>query len=88
MCYNCMTISTSSVQNGDEKSSRLIDEEEVRRLLERRPLSTTELVAKFKPRCVGMKKNEIVQRLADILKRLKPEQSRRNSVLYFSLVKK
>lgn len=77
--------SKSSHGGGGSGGSNGITEEEVRRYLQRKPLSTTDLVAKFKPRCQGMGKQEIVQCLADILKRLKPEQFRRKDVLYFSL---
>lgn len=76
---------SSKSSHGDASGSGGITEEEVRRYLQRKPLSTTELVAKFKPRCQGMGKQEIVQCLADILKRLKPEQFRRKDTLYFSL---
>ncbi|KFD47843.1 hypothetical protein M514_11257 [Trichuris suis] len=62
-----------------------ITEEEVRRYLERKPLSCMELVSKFKPRCSKMSKQEIVQRMATVLKKLKPEQFRRNDTLYFSM---
>lgn len=62
-------------------------EEEVCRYLQRRPMSSTDLVTKFKKHCQGMSKQEIVQKLASILKRLKPEQEKRNGVLYFSLKK-
>uniref|UniRef100_A0A915L0V7 Transcription initiation factor IIF subunit alpha n=1 Tax=Romanomermis culicivorax TaxID=13658 RepID=A0A915L0V7_ROMCU len=64
-----------------------ITEDEVRRYLQRKPQSSKELVAKFKPRCQGMSKAEVVKLLADILKRLGPEQVERNGTMYFSLKK-
>ncbi|KRZ67287.1 General transcription factor IIF subunit 1 [Trichinella papuae] len=69
---------------GDGSKFRIM-EEEVRHCLQRHPMSTTDLVAKFKPRCKKMNKQEIVSQLANILKKLKPEQTRRKGTLYFSL---
>lgn len=63
-----------------------ITEAEVRKYLLRKPHTTKELVAKFKRRCAGsMSKDEIVRRLADVLKALKPNQRKVNGVLQFSL---
>jgi len=62
-----------------------ITEDEVKRYLQRKPHSTKDLVAKFKGRCENMDRNEIVTRLAEILKKLKPQQYKANGVLYFSL---
>ncbi|KRY86522.1 General transcription factor IIF subunit 1 [Trichinella pseudospiralis] len=69
---------------GDGTKFRIM-EEEVRHCLQRHPMSTTDLVAKFKPRCKKMNKQQIVSQLANILKKLKPEQTRRKGTLYFSL---
>ena len=64
-----------------------ITETEVRKYLLRKPHTTKELVAKFKKRCAGsMSKDEIVRRLADVLKTLKPNQRKVNGVLQFSLL--
>ncbi|CDW54735.1 transcription initiation factor IIF, alpha [Trichuris trichiura] len=76
----------AKVESDKAKDGRSeITEEEVRRYLERKPLSCMELVSKFKPRCSKMSKQEIVQRMATVLKKLKPEQFRRNDTLYFSM---
>jgi len=64
-----------------------ITEAEVRKYLLRKPHTTKELVAKFKKRCAGsMSKDEIVRRLADVLKALKPNQRKVSGVLQFSLL--
>ncbi|KRX21340.1 Sushi, nidogen and EGF-like domain-containing protein 1 [Trichinella nelsoni] len=64
-----------------------IMEEEVRHCFQRHPMSTTDLVAKFKSRCKKMNKQEIVSQLANILKKLKPEQTRRKgTALHFTLL--
>ncbi|KRY19590.1 hypothetical protein T12_8552 [Trichinella patagoniensis] len=46
-----------------------IMEEEVRHCFQRHPMSTTDLVAKFKSRCKKMNKQETVSQLANILKK-------------------
>ncbi|XP_003373902.1 conserved hypothetical protein [Trichinella spiralis] len=63
-----------------------IMEEEVRHCFQRHPMSTTDLVAKFKSYCKKMNKQEIVSQLANILKKLKPEQTRRKGTLHFTLL--
>ncbi|KRX94502.1 General transcription factor IIF subunit 1 [Trichinella pseudospiralis] len=74
-----------NAETASDSSKFRIMEAEVRHYLERKPMSTTDLVAKFKPRCKKMSKQEIVSQLANILKKLKPEQTRRKGTLYFSL---
>ncbi|KRZ16116.1 General transcription factor IIF subunit 1 [Trichinella zimbabwensis] len=74
-----------NAETTSDSSKFRIMEAEVRHYLERKPMSTTDLVAKFKPRCKKMSKQEIVSQLANILKKLKPEQTRRKGTLYFSL---
>ncbi|KRX38529.1 General transcription factor IIF subunit 1, partial [Trichinella murrelli] len=75
----------ANAETASDSSKFRIMEAEVRHYLERKPMSTTDLVAKFKPRCKKMSKQEIVSQLANILKKLKPEQTRRKGTLYFSL---
>jgi len=68
-----------------------LNEETVRRLLMQRPLSTKDLVSKIKPKTQNMSKEDMVARLAEILRALKPEHIQRTvnkkQVLYFSLAK-
>lgn len=65
------------------------DEDAVRRLLQRKPHTTKELLGKMKTRCGSMSKQEIVSKLAQILKKIEPEQYRQKvgdkDVLYFTL---
>ncbi|KAH7693536.1 Protein C01F1.1 [Aphelenchoides avenae] len=65
------------------------DEDAVRRLLQRKPHTTKELLNKMKARCGSMSKQEIVSKLAQILKKIEPEQYRQKvgdkDVLYFTL---
>lgn len=70
-------------------AAEALDEEMIRRLLQRKPHTTKELLNKVKPRCHQMNKTEIVAKLASILKKIEPNQFRQKKegkeVLYFSL---
>ena len=72
--------SSSSAAFGD------ITEEDVRRYLKRRPMTTTDLLKKFKSKKQGLKNNnELVQHLANILKKINPHKQKSKGTVYLSL---
>jgi len=63
-----------------------ITEEDVRRYLKRRPMTTTDLLKKFKSKKQGLKNNnELVQHLANILKKINPHKQKSKGTVYLSL---
>jgi transcription initiation factor TFIIF subunit alpha len=58
-----------------------ITEEAVRRYLMRKPMTTKELVHKFKSRNAGMTKEQMTMTIAQILKRLNPLQKKVNGIM-------
>ena len=63
-----------------------ITEEDVRRYLKRRPMTTTDLLKKFKSKKQGQKNNnELVQHLANILKKINPHKQKSKGTVYLSL---
>ena len=70
--------SSSSTAFGD------ITEEDVRRYLKRRPMTTTDLLKKFKSK-TKKNNNELVQHLANILKKVNPHKQKSKGTVYLSL---
>merc|ERR1719278_563872 len=70
--------SSSSSAFGD------ISEEDVRRYLKRRPMTTTDLLKKFKSK-TKKNNNELVQHLANILKKVNPHKQKSKGTVYLSL---
>ncbi|CAJ0921254.1 unnamed protein product, partial [Mesorhabditis belari] len=70
----------------------ILNEETVTRYLQRNPHTTKDLVSKFKSKCGNIDKNEIVPRLAKILKNLNPQRFRQKhgnkETLYFTMQKR
>jgi len=63
-----------------------ITEEDVRRYLKRRPMTTTDLLKKFKSKKQNLKNNnELVQHLANILKKINPHKQKSKGTVYLSL---
>ena len=62
-----------------------ITEEAVRRYLKRRPMTTTDLLKKFKAKKSGANSNELVQHLANILKKINPHKQKSQGTVYLSL---
>lgn len=62
-----------------------ITEAAVRRYLMRKPMTTTELVLKFKSKKTGLPLDQIAIKLTKILKNLKPTTEMRNDKMYFSI---
>lgn len=67
--------------NGDET----ISEEAVRRYLMRKPMTTTELLKKFKCKKVQLDKEESAKKIVEILKKLNPERQTIKGKLYLSV---
>ncbi|KAI6195624.1 Transcription initiation factor IIF subunit alpha [Aphelenchoides besseyi] len=78
-------VSTPPQQDG-------LDAATVRRLLTKRPHTTKELLNKLRPLSTDLSKNQIVARLAEILRQIQPHQFRRlvakKEVLFFSMEQK
>lgn len=65
-----------------------ITEDAVRRYLLRKPMTTKELVQKFKSRNAGMTKEQMTMTIAQILKRLNPQQKKINGFMTLYLTNK
>lgn len=72
----------SKKQKVDKSESYVLNEENVWRKLIRKPISTKELIAKFKTKRSGLSKQEIVQKLSTILKKI-AKQMMKDGVNYF-----
>ncbi|XP_023210700.1 general transcription factor IIF subunit 1-like, partial [Centruroides sculpturatus] len=66
-------------------SSDGITEEAVRRYLMRKPMTTTELLQKFKSKKTGLTSDQLVTTIAKILKKLNPEKQKIKGKLYLSI---
>ena len=81
--------SSSSSSSSAAASSSVfgdITEDAVRRYLRRRPMTTTDLLKKFKSKKSGGKNsNELVQHLANILKKINPHKQKSQGTVYLSL---
>jgi len=62
-----------------------ISEEAVRRYLKRRPMTTTDLLKKFRSKKTGIQNAQLVQLLANILKKINPHKQKTKGVTYLSL---
>ena len=73
--------------SGSSSSSAFgeITEEAVRRYLKRRPMTTTDLLKKFKAKKSGANANELVQHLANVLKKINPHKQKSQGTVYLSL---
>lgn len=68
-------------------SSEGLTEEAIRRYLMRKPMTTKELMQKFKSKKLNMTKEEMTCKIAKLLKKIAPETKTVNQVLYLSLKK-
>ncbi|XP_043245513.1 general transcription factor IIF subunit 1-like isoform X1 [Amphibalanus amphitrite] len=64
-----------------------ITEEAVRRYLTRRPMTTTELLQKFKSKKVGLSSDQLVPVIAQILKKINPNKQTIKGKMYLSINK-
>ncbi|KAH9384781.1 hypothetical protein HPB48_026793 [Haemaphysalis longicornis] len=77
--------STPSMPSSWSSSTEGITEESVRRYLLRKPMTTTELLQKFKSKKTGLSSEKLVNTIAQILKRLNPEKQTIKGKLYLSI---
>ncbi|XP_053395562.1 general transcription factor IIF subunit 1-like [Mercenaria mercenaria] len=75
------SASSASLSSGE------ITEEAIRRYLSRKPMTAKELVQKFKSKKPQMSKDQMTQRIGQLLKKINPERKYVNNVLYLSLKK-
>ena len=64
-----------------------ITEETVRRYLSHKPMTTKDLLRKFKTTKTGLTSEQTVQQIAAILKKIQPEKNQVKGKLYLSLKK-
>lgn len=76
------TPSQSSTPSG---SSDTVSEETVIRYLKRRPMTTTDLVKKFRTKKTGINNAQLVPLLSSILKKINPHKQKVKGVTYLSL---
>jgi len=62
-----------------------ISEDSVRRYLMRKPMTTTELLQKFKSKKTGLGRDQMVNTITQILKRLNPEKQMIKQKMYLSI---
>lgn len=62
-----------------------VTEEAVRRYLARKPMTTTELLTKFKSKRTGVSSDRLVETMTQILKRINPDKQNINGKMYLSI---
>merc|ERR1711915_1118512 len=75
----------SAGSSGSIAGNEAISEESVRRYLKRRPMTTTDLLKKFRSRKTGILNAQLVHLLANILKKINPHKQKVKGVTYLSL---
>ncbi|XP_050402078.1 general transcription factor IIF subunit 1 [Patella vulgata] len=78
---------TSSSSNTASSSSEGITEEAIRRYLMRKPMTTKDLLTKFRSKKLNMNSEQMTHTVAQLLKKINPEKRTVNKVLYLSLKK-
>ena len=81
-------LSSGSSRTGTPTKELLqqgITEEAVRRYLTFKPMTTKDLLKKFKTKKTGLSSEKIVEKVANILKKLNPQQSKINGTLHLYL---
>uniref|UniRef100_A0AC34F431 Transcription initiation factor IIF subunit alpha n=1 Tax=Panagrolaimus sp. ES5 TaxID=591445 RepID=A0AC34F431_9BILA len=82
-------LTTSGASTVAEREQKNMLEDQIRRLLMRRPHTTKELLNLIRPQFNKVEKNVLVNKLAEVLKVIGPKQFRKQQgkkeVLYFSL---
>lgn len=89
----CSAVPSSSRANVGETETQAprgspevgITEETVRRYLSYKPMTTKDLLKKFKTKKTGLTSEQTVQQIAAILRRIQPEQNMVKGKLYLSL---
>lgn len=80
-------IKMDSSASAQLSSDTGITEEAVRRYLARKPMTTTELLQKFKSKKVGLSSDQLVPVIAQILKRINPTKQKFKGKMYLSIKK-
>lgn len=70
---------------GSDEGPQGITEEAVRRYLTRKPMTSKDLLQKFKSKRTGLSNDETVKKIAVIVRKLQPEQKTIKGKLYLSL---
>lgn len=70
---------------GSEDGPQGITEDAVRRYLTRKPMTSKDLLQKFKTKRTGLSNDETVKKIAAIVKKLHPDQKTIKGILYLSL---
>lgn len=78
-------LDNSSSLLGSGMSLDGISEDAVRRYLMRKPMTTTELLQKFKSKKTGLGRDQMVNTITQILKRLNPEKQMIKGKMYLSI---
>ena len=81
MIFTGIPQSSGSTTTGVESSF----EEDVRRYLARKPMTTTEILKKIKSKKTGIQKDELMPLLVSALKRINPHKHKVKGVMYLSL---
>lgn len=82
---NVRTSSPSVRPGTPSDSGNGITEEAVRRYLMHKPMTTTDLMRKFRPKCKGMSKEQTVNAIASILKKIQYTQEKIDGKLFLSI---
>merc|ERR1719457_342643 len=77
--------STSSQSSALGGSSDTVSEENIIRYLKRRPMTTTDLVKKFRTKKTGINNAQLVPLLSSILKKINPHKQKVKGVTYLSI---
>ncbi|GAB1605899.1 general transcription factor IIF subunit 1-like [Argonauta hians] len=77
----------SPVSNVASTSSEGISEETIRRYLMRKPMSTKDLLQKFKSKKLNMTNEQLTNCIAQLLRKINPDRTTINKILYLSLKK-
>lgn len=79
------TFGSSAGGGASVSGNEAISEEDVRRYLNRRPMTTIDLLKKFRSKRTGLENAQLVQLLANILKKINPHKQKVKGVTYLSL---
>ena len=80
-----ITIGTSQLPSTSATSEESSLEEDVKRYLARKPMTTTDILRKIKSKRPGMTKDELLPLLVSALKRINPHKQKVKGVMYISL---
>jgi len=82
-----VTVTGGAVTSSTSSSNDGITEEVVKRYLQRKLMTTQDLLRKLKPCNSSLSKDELVSSIAQIIKKLNPVQTQIKDKLYFSIKK-